>query len=102
MALVVVAVLIAAIAGFGKLSAAWLGWVGALVTVLIELTLVVYRDGVRDLTLLANGYNVWDRAVETNWWVVGLFLVLFVGGLGVIGWLVSVVARARKVMEGAA
>jgi len=51
---------------------------------------------------LAKGYDVWDRAVETNWWVVGLFLIVFVGGLGAIGWLVSVEARARKVMEGAA
>jgi hypothetical protein len=34
--------------------------------------------------------------------VVGLFLVLFVVGLGVVGWLVSVVARAHKTMEGAA
>jgi hypothetical protein len=40
--------------------------------------------------------------VATNWGVVGLFLVLFVAGLGVIGWLVSVVARAQKTMEGAA
>ncbi len=105
LALVVVAVLVAAIAGFRKLSAnlsSLLGWVGAVLALLVEIALVVYRDGVRDLTLLAKGYNVWDRAVETNWWVVGLFLVLFVAGLGVIGWLVSVVVRARKVMEGAA
>jgi len=45
---------------------------------------------------------VWDRAIATNWSVVGLFLLLFVAGLGVIGWLVSVVARAQKTMEGAA
>jgi hypothetical protein len=67
--------------------------------VLTEITFTVYRDGVRDLTLLSKGYDVWNRAVETNWWVVGLFLVLFVAGLGVVGWLVSVVARANKVME---
>jgi hypothetical protein len=102
LALVVVAVLVAAIAGFGKISASWLGWAGALVGVLVEITFTVYRDGVRDLTLLSKGYDVWDRVVVTNWSVVGLFLVLFVAGLGVIGWLVSVVARARKVMEGAA
>jgi hypothetical protein len=102
LALVVVTVLLAAVAGFAKLSANWLSWTGVLLAVLIEITFTVYRDGVRDLSLLASGYNVWDRAVETNWWVVGLFLVLFVGGLGVIGWLVSVMARARKVMEGAA
>ena len=102
LALVVVAVLVAAVAGFGKVVAGWIGWVGALVVLLVEIMLVVYRDGVRDLTLLSKGYDVWDRVVVTNWSVVGLFLVLFVGGLGVIGWLVWVVAGARTTMEGAA
>jgi hypothetical protein len=102
LALVVVAVVLAAIAGFGKLSAGWIGWTGALVALLIEIMFTVYRDAVRDVTLLAKGLNVWDRAVVTNWGVVGLFLVLFVAGLGVIGWLISVVARARKDMEAAA
>ena len=51
---------------------------------------------------LNKGYDVWDRSVVTNWSVVGLFLVLFVASLGVVGWLVSVVARAQKQMEGAA
>jgi hypothetical protein len=102
LALVVVAVLVSAIAGFGKHSAGWVAWAGLLLAVLIEISLVVYRDGVRDLTLLSKNYDVWDRVVVTNWSVVGLFLVLFVAGLGVIGWLVSVVARAEKVMEGAA
>lgn len=102
LALVVVAVLVSAISGFVKIASSWLSWICVLLAVLIQLTFVIYRDGIRDLTLLSKGYNVWDRVVVTNWWVVGLFLVLFVGGLGVIGWLVSVVARARKVMEGAA
>lgn len=105
LALVVVAVLLGVIAGFGRISAGLfnlIGWVGALLALLIEIMLVVYRDGVRDLTLLSKGFNVWDRAVETNWWIVGLFLVLFVAGLGVVGWLISVVARARKDMEAAA
>jgi hypothetical protein len=102
LALVVVAVLLAAIAGFGKISASWLGWSGAVVLLLTEIMFTVFRDGVRDMTLLSKGYDVWDRAVVTNWSVVGLFLVLFVGGLGVIGWLISVVARAKKPMEGAA
>ncbi len=101
-ALVAVAVLLAAAAGFARLTASWVGWVVALVALLVEIMLVVYRDGVRDLSLLAQGYNVWDRVVVTNWWVVGLFLGLFVAGLGVVGWLISVVARARKTMEGAA
>jgi hypothetical protein len=100
--LVAVAVLLGAYAGFGKLTAAWIGWVGVLLAVLIELTFTIYRDGVRDVTLLSKGYDVWNRAVVTNWWVVGLFLVLFVAGLGVVGWLISVVARAKKTMEAAA
>jgi hypothetical protein len=105
LALVVVAILVGAIAGFGKLSAksiGWASWVGVALAVLLEIMLTVYRDGVRDLTLLSKNYDVWDRVVVTNWSVVGLFLVLFVAGLGVIGWLVSVVARAEKPMEGAA
>ena len=79
-----------------------MGWTAAVLALLVELSLVIYRDAVRDLTLLGKGYNVWDRAVATNWSVVGLFLVLFVAGLGVSGWLISVVARASKPMEGAA
>ncbi len=101
MALVVVAVLGAAFTGFAKISANWLGWVAATLALLIELTLVIFRDGVRDLSLLAKGFDVWNRTVVTNWGVVGLFLVLFVGGLGVVGWLISVVVRAQKPMEGA-
>jgi hypothetical protein len=101
LALVVIAVLLAGFAGFGKITAGWLGWSGAVVVLLTEILFTIYRDGVRDVTLLSKGYDVWDRAVVTNWSVVGLFLVLFVGGLGVIGWLVSVVARAQKSMEGA-
>jgi hypothetical protein len=102
LALVVVALLIGAIAGIARISSALISWTAVLLGVLIEIFFVVYRDGVRDLTLLSKGYNVWDRVVVTNWSVVGIFLVLFVAGLGVIGWLISVVARAKKEMEGAA
>jgi hypothetical protein len=102
LAVVVVAVLVGAIAGFGKISAGWLAWSAVLVALLTEIMFTAYRDGLRDITLLSKGYDVWDRVVVTNWSVVGLFLVLFVAGLGVAGWLVSVVARAKKVMEGAA
>jgi hypothetical protein len=102
LALVVVAILVGALAAIFKFSAGWLSWAGALVVLLIQIALTVYRDGVRDLTLLSKGFDVWDRTVVTNWGVVGLFLVLFVAGLGVVGWLISVVARAQKPMEGAA
>jgi hypothetical protein len=101
LAIVVAGVLLAVFAGFRSVASNWLGWTSALLALLVEISLVVYRDAVRDLTLLSKGFDVWNRAVATNWWVVGLFLVLFVGGLGVIGWLISVVARAQKPMEGA-
>lgn len=100
--LVAVGVLLAAFAGFAKVAATWVAWAGVLVALLVEIAFTVYRDAVRDLTLLGKGLNVWDRVVVTNWSVVGLFLVLFVASLGVVGWLVSVVARAEKPMEGAA
>ena len=81
----------------GNLSA----WVGVLLAFLPIALMTLYRDGIRDLTLLSKGYDVWNRVVVTNWSVVSIFLVLFVVGLGIIGWLISVVARATRVMESA-
>jgi hypothetical protein len=60
---------------------------------------VMVRDGIRDFTLRAAGFEVWNRQVVTNWSVVGLFLILFVAALGVIGYLISVVAKARRIEE---
>ncbi len=102
LALVAVAIVFGLAAVFSRLAKGAMATTAILLAVLIEILFVVYRDGVRDLTLLSKGFNVWDRAVATNWSVVGIFLVLFVAAIGVIGWLVSVVARAKKPMEGAA
>jgi hypothetical protein len=99
---VAIAIALTAIAGLGRFVSGWLAWSAALLALLVEIAFTVYRDAVRDLTLLSKGYDVWDRAVVTNWSVVGLFLILFVAGLGVVGWLISVVSRAQKPMEGAA
>jgi len=41
-----------------------------------------------------------QRAGLTNWSVVEIFLGLFVAGLAVVGWLLSVRAKANRVMEG--
>lgn len=54
----------------------------------------IFRDGLRDLTLLTKGFDVWDRAVVANWSVVVTFLLTFVLGLAAIGWLVAVFVRA--------
>jgi len=101
LALAVVILLFAGYSAFAKPVAALTGWVSVLIGFLSIATMTLYRDGIRDLTLLSKGYDVWNRTVVTNWSVVGLFLVLFVVGLGVVGWLISVVARAERVMESA-
>lgn len=100
--LTAVVLLFAAYAGFAKPIAALTSWAAVLVGALPIACMTVYRDGVRDLTLLSKGYDVWDRVVMTNWSVVGVFLVVFVAGLIAVGWLISVVARATRVMESAA
>jgi hypothetical protein len=95
-------ILYAAFAAFAKPIGALTSWLAVLIGVLPIALMTIYRDGIRDLTLLSKGYNVWDRVVVTNWSVVSIFLVVFVAGLVTVGWLISVVARATRVMESAA
>ncbi|MDP9050391.1 MAG: hypothetical protein M3O31_06645 [Acidobacteriota bacterium] len=102
LALTAVVLLFAAFAAFTKPVNAIVSWAAVLIGVLPIALMTIYRDGIRDLTLLSKGYDVWARVVVTNWSVVGIFLVVFVAGLATIGWLISVVARATRVMESAA
>jgi hypothetical protein len=57
------------------------------------------RDCIRDFTLRAAGFEVWNRQVVTNWSVVGIFLVLFVAALSVLAFLGTVLAKARRMEE---
>ena len=57
------------------------------------------RDGIRDVTLRAVGFDVWDRQVASNWSVIGLFLVLLVAATVVIAWLIGVAGKAKRVEE---
>ncbi len=77
------------------------GWCGLCAgAVLVNLLLMtVYRDGIRDLTLKLNGFDVWQSPVNTNWGVVAVFLLLFVVMVAVMGWMISVAARAKGVDE---
>ncbi|MDR3736505.1 MAG: hypothetical protein P4L10_13345 [Acidobacteriaceae bacterium] len=99
LALSAVLFLFAAVAAFAKPISAFISWLAVLLGVLPIALMTIYRDGIRDLTLLSKGYDVWQRAVVTNWSVVGIFLAVFVAGLITVGWLISVVARATRVME---
>ncbi len=76
-----------------------LSTVGGVVGFLGTAGAVLVRDGIRDLTLLEKGFDVWDRKEVTNWGVVVLFLLLFAGGLAVVGWLLSVMKRATPTNE---
>jgi hypothetical protein len=73
--------------------------VAAVVAFLNVAATVMVRDGIRDFTLRAAGFEVWNRQVATNWSVVSIFLVLFVAALCVIGYLVTVLAKADKLQE---
>ena len=72
---------------------------GAVAVFLNAASTVMVRDGIRDVTLRAAGFEVWNRTVVTNWSVVGLFLILFVAALAVIGYLIVIVAKARRIEE---
>jgi hypothetical protein len=99
LAAIALAILVGLWYGFVRRAPGLAPIVGILTAALTVSGTVLYRDGIRDLTLLSKGLNVWQTRVVTNWPVVGLFLVLFVGGLAAAGWLISVVARAKNVME---
>ena len=77
----------------------WLATVSALVGLLLTATWVVYRDGIRDMALLASGFDVWTLKVVANWPVVILFVVVFLLGLVVTGWMAAVVLKARPQKE---
>jgi hypothetical protein len=82
-----------------KGSTALLSIVGCVAALIGIAGAVVYRDGIRDATLLTKGYDVYQRAEGDNWWVIGLFLLVFVIGLAAIGWLLMVMKQATAVSE---
>jgi hypothetical protein len=59
----------------------------------------ILRDLVRDIALVRAGFDVWASPVNTNWLVVGLFLLLFVVGLGFLTWVLLVMRRAKPSEE---
>ncbi|HLJ49346.1 MAG TPA: hypothetical protein VKU01_25205 [Bryobacteraceae bacterium] len=102
----IAALALAVLLGLAELIKPSLGAIGSWAALAVGFLLVgglaLFRDGVRDATLAVKGFDVWQLPVATNWGVVIVFLVLFVAGIAAIGWLISVVARAKKVMESVA
>lgn len=69
-----------------------------LVSFISILSFAFVRDGIRDVTLAVKGLDVWQQAVVSNWSVVTLFLVLFLAGLGLIGYILYAVSRSARDM----
>ena len=90
---------VAAWAGMSKPTSTVPGWIVFVTGLVAMLGMATFRDGIRDLTLINSGYDVWSRTVVSNWPVVIIFLLSFVAGLGVVGWLISVVLRAKPQVE---
>ncbi len=57
--------------------------------------MVLMRDALRD-ALLKPAYDVWTLPSDPQWVAVGLFLVLFAGGLGVCVWLLKLMSDAAR------
>lgn len=96
-ALFSVLALVAALAtAFSRSTAKITAWASALSALLMTAGAVLARDAIRDVTLFAKGFDVWDRVVVSNWSVVIIFFVLFVAGLALIGYLLVAVNRSMK------
>jgi hypothetical protein len=99
LAMILVTALLAALQGARAISSVPLAVAGLLTGFLSVAASVVYRDGIRDLTLLQKGFDVWNRVEYSNWSVIGLFLLLFVIMLGIIVWLLNVMRQATAPIE---
>ncbi|MCW5943121.1 MAG: hypothetical protein KIS66_12880 [Fimbriimonadaceae bacterium] len=76
-----------------------IGTAGLLLAFVANAGSVVARDAIRDATLKAKGFDVWNRVESSNWSVVDLFLLLFVVMLGTVYWLLSVMRKATPPSE---
>lgn len=93
------AFLVAAFQLAKKATSALISIIGSLGAFLGIAGAVMVRDGIRDVTLFQKGYDVWNRQEASNWYVIGIFLVLFVAGLGAVGWLLMVMKNAKPIPE---
>lgn len=86
-------------AGKGANAPAWLPWAAFLAPVLLNIMSTAYRDGIRDLTLKAAGFNVWETPYLLNIGVLLIFLVLVVLALAIVGVLIKVSLGAKPEEE---
>jgi hypothetical protein len=94
MSAVLVVLGIAMVLRSAQRSFLWPGLMGV-VMLLNVLSIVLVRDGIRDLSLGIAGFDVWDRTVSANWSPIIVFLVLFVSAGAALAWLGYVVYQAK-------
>ncbi len=99
LATILVTALLGAFQGAKAVSNIPLAVTGLLTGFLSAAGAVIYRDGIRDMTLLQKGYDVWQQTESSNWSVIGLFLLLFVIMLGILFWLLMVMKKATAPVE---
>jgi hypothetical protein len=92
---IVLATLVAAAQFAAKRSSGWVASVGVVCGFLAATTAGIVRDGIRDFTLLAKGFDVNAQAVYPNWSVLAVFLLLFVIMLFIVVWLLMVMRQAK-------
>lgn len=89
---------LAAVARRGKASGVLGAFAGVLGFLFTTVT-VIYRDGIRDMALLAQGYDVWKLNVVANWPVVFIFIGTFVLGVIIVGWMASLALNSKTPSE---
>lgn len=99
LAAILITASIAGLQGVKALSNVPLAVTGLVAGFLSVVGSVLYRDGIRDLTLLQKGFDVWKRTEVSNWSVIGLFLLLFVLMILIILWLLNVMRQATPPTE---
>jgi hypothetical protein len=67
--------------------------------VLLTLAMTTVRDGIRDFSLQAAGFDLSSFQVATNYFVLGIFLVLVVLALGIVGLLIAIALKAKRPEE---
>ena len=72
-----------------------LAWSGISLLGLTLVSMVIMRDIVRD-GYLAGKFDVFARSTDPQWAVIVIFVVLLVAGLGVIGYMLTLVMEAIK------
>ena len=98
--LLFVAGLIGVIASPNRAISKWVAIGAASIAFLNVAATVMVRDGIRDFSLRAAGFDVWNRQVVVKWPIAGILIALFVAAVALTYYRTSLIARARRIAAG--